>query len=210
MARELPDIVYLRDGNVPIVDSVNSMYQIPMYKNGQYFSNLESNTSFISACERVVRTNDRYSKYINYLKKVIGLNHCQVMPNITDDIAEIEMHHGPIFTLYDYCAIMIEYFIMKNKKISTFRIADAVLREHEENRIQTVMLCCTVHQEVHQREIFLNYQMGFGDLSSFIKKYGAAINDDYIEKLNRYVDTSMMRDSDDYGVLQLSDTIMNL
>lgn len=210
MARNLPDILYKKEGNNPIVDSINSMYQIPMYKNEQYFNNLESNAAFISACEKVVRTNDRYSKYINYLKKVIGLDHCQVMPGVTDDIAEIEMHHGPIFTLYDYCAIMIEHFIIKKKKISTYRIADAVLKEHEENRVQTVMLCATAHQEVHQREIFLNYKMGFGDLNAFIKKYAHAIGDDYQEKLNRYIDRSMMSDSDDYGVLELSQTVMNL
>lgn len=210
MSKNLPDIIYLQDDKTPIVDSNNSMYQIPMYKNEQYFSNLESNSAFVSACEKAVRTNDRYKAYINYLKKVIGLNYCQVMPKITDDVAEIEMHHGPVFTLYDYCSIMIEYFLIKKKKISTFRIADAVLFEHEQNKIQTVMLSSTVHQEVHQREIFLNYKMGFGDLNSFIKKYSEAIGDDYIEKLNRYIDKSMMTDSDDYGVLQLSKTILNL
>ena len=45
MAKNLPDIEYTtsNDSNViPIVDSSRSMYQIPLYKDIDYFANLES------------------------------------------------------------------------------------------------------------------------------------------------------------------------
>jgi len=41
-------------------------YQIPFFKNEDYFSSIDSYTAFIKGCERLVRQNDRYSKYINY------------------------------------------------------------------------------------------------------------------------------------------------
>lgn len=215
MAKTLPDIEYTTSDNkiVPIVDSYRSMYQIPLYKEIDYFSNIESYTNFIKGCERAVRQNDRYRKYIYYLKNVVGLNHCQVLPEIEPDDRgkiEIEMHHGPIFTLFDYCEIMVEYFLIKKRKISTFRIADAVLDEHQKNRIQVVMLLATVHEEVHNRNIFINYKQAWGDLNAFVKKYGVAMSDTLKEKMNKYIDRSMMYDSDDFGVLKLSDTIMKL
>lgn len=218
MPKFLPDITYTSksDGthkNNPIVDATSSMYQIPLYKDVEYFSNIESYVNFIKGCERMVRTNDRYKKYIYYLKNVVGLNHCQVLPGIEPDEGgkiEIEMHHGPIFTLYDYCEIILEYFIIKKWKISTFRIADVVLDEHQKNHIQVVMLLSTVHEEVHNRNIFINYQQAWGDLNAFVKKYGIAMSDNLKEKLNKYIDRSMMYDSNDFGVLKLNDTLLNL
>lgn len=208
MPKTLPDIEYINNKYTPIVDSPVSIYQIHMYKNEKYFANLESYVSFVKNIERMVRSNDRYKKYIDYLKKKVGLNHCQVLSKVTDDEADIEMHHGPILTLYDYCAIILEYYLIKKWSISTLRIADTVLSEHEKNRIQVVMLSSTIHQEVHDRNIFLNYEQGFGDFNSFIKKYNIALGNIYIEKINRYIDRSLMENSNDFGILELSKNLV--
>lgn len=210
MPKLLPDIEYGKDNTIPFIDSPNSMYRIPMYKTSEYFANLDSYVNFIKGVEKVVRTNDRYNKYINHLKTKYGLRFCQVLPEITDQDADIEMHHGPILTLYDYCAIILEYYLIKGWKVSTFRIADTVLDEHQKHRVQVVMLCETVHQEVHNREIFLNYKQAFGDLNAFIKKYGIAISEEYKEKINRYIDKSLMYDSNDFGILELNKTLIRL
>lgn len=206
MAKTLPDIVFLKDryNYTPVVDSPNSMYQIPYFKNEEFFSNLESYNSFIKAVEHVVRTNDRYKKYINYLKKEVQLNHCQVWSNLTDEDCPIEMHHGPIFNLFDYCSIITEYFLLKGWKVNTFRIAETVLDEHQKNHVQLVMLSETIHEEVHARNIFINYRHAFGDLNAFIKKYGVAFTLEHKEKLNRYIDQSLMTDSTDHGLLRLN------
>lgn len=217
MGKNLPDIDYATSEsngkNIPIVDSIRSMYRIPLYKDIDYFSNIESYVNFIKGCEHAVRNNDRYKKYIYYLKNIVGLDHCQVLPDITPDEGgkiEIEMHHGPIFTLYDYCEIMVEYYLLKKWKITTFRIADSILNEHQKNHIQVVMLLSTIHEEVHNRNIFINYKQAFGDLNAFIKKYGIAMSDPLKEKLNKYIDKSLMYDSNDFGILKLNDTILKL
>lgn len=218
MPRFLPDIEYSAIRNehnkiIPIVDSIRSLYQVPLYKDLEYFSNIDSYVNFIKGCERQVRINDRYKKYIWYLKNVVGLNHCQVLPDIEPDAdgkIEIEMHHGPIFTLYDYCEIMVEYFLLKKRKISTFRIADAILDEHQKNHIQVVMLLSTVHEEVHNRNIFINYKQGYGDLNAFIRKYGSALSDPLKEKVNKYIDRSLMYDSNDFGIFKLNEAILKV
>ena len=210
MPEMLPDIKYIYDEKRKTVDSDNSLYMIQMYPDERYFSDWESRNKFISAVEKLVRGSDQYKKYINHLKKVKGLNYCQVMPNVTDQDAPIEMHHGPILTLYDICDIMIEYYLVKKYKISTFRIATAVLEEHFQERVQTVMLCETVHQQVHNGEIWLNYEMAHGDLNKFVKKYGIALSDEYINKINRYIDKSISNDTYGGEILELNNLLFKL
>jgi ATP-dependent helicase/DNAse subunit B len=208
MPKSLPDIIYDKSKITPIVDAESSFYNIPFYKDDEYFRNYESYVAFIKGVEKLVRTNDRYNKYISYLKKEVKLDHCQVFKNITDEDADIEMHHGPIFTLFDYCAIILEYFLIKKWKITTARVADVVLDEHQKNRIQVVMVSSTVHEEIHNGQIFINQKQAYGDLQAFINKYAIAISDDYREMVNRYVDRSLMYDSSDFGVLELNKKIL--
>lgn len=208
MPKNLPDIIYDKSKVTPIVDAKASYYQIPYFKDQDYFSNTESYVAFIKGCERAVRTDDRYKKYINYLKKEVKLDRCQVLKNITDVDCPIEMHHGPIFTLFDYCAIVLEYFLYKGWKVTTFRIADAVLAEHEANRIHVVMVSETVHEEIHNGDIFINYHQAFGNLEAFLKKYSCAMSDEYKEAVNRYVDRSLLHDSTDFGVLDLNEALL--
>lgn len=212
MERELPGIIYKsRDEytnfNTPIIDSNESMYQIPFEKDSAYFSNPESLTAFAKACENLIRTNKRYKKYINYLKTEVKLDHCQVLTDLNDEDCDIEMHHGPIFTLYDICIIMIRYFLHRGWAITTYDIAKKVLDEHFNNNIQVVMLSSTIHEDVHNRNIFINYRQAFGDLNKFITKYGCVFGDDYREKFNRYVDRSLMEESSDYGILDFSERL---
>ena len=84
------------------------------------------------------------------------------------------------------------------------RIADAVLTEHQKNRIQVVMLSSTIHEEVHNGNIFINRHQAFGDINAYLKKYGPVLTDDYKEKVNRYIDRSLLNDSKDFGVLELN------
>lgn len=205
MGKQLPNIEYSSEGGETKVDSPSSEYLLLFYKNEEFFSNIESKNKFLKNCEKLVRTNKRYKSYIRYLKQEVKLNHCQVLSNLSDESVTIEMHHGPIFTLYDICEIGVDYFLSKKMKITTFRIAKWVLDEHWANRIQVVMLSTTIHQEVHDRQLFINMQQAWGDLHAFLKRY--KLNRDLKEKYNRYVDESMMMDSTTYELLRLNEKI---
>lgn len=208
MPKVLPDIIYDKNNITSIIDARTSLYTLPYYKDVDYFSNYESYVNFVKGIEKMVRNNDRYKKYINFLKKEVKLNRCQVLKNITDEDASIEMHHGPVFTLFDICSIVLEYFIIKKWKISTLRVADAVLDEHQKNRIQVVMVSTTVHEEIHNGDIFINIHQAYGDLKAFLKKYSDAINDEYREQLNRYIDRSLLHDSTDFNILKLNEVLI--
>lgn len=209
MPKSLPEIIYDKSNVTPIVDARTSFYKIPFFKDTEYFTNYESYVNFVKGIEKMVRTNDRYRKYINYLKKEVKLNRCQVFKNVTDEDCDIEMHHGPIFTLFDICAIVLEYFIQKKWKITTLRVADAVLDEHQKNRVQVVMVSATIHEEIHNGDIFINYHQAWGDLNAFIKKYKDAISDEYREQINRYIDRSLLYDSNDFSILDLNKNLVS-
>lgn len=204
MPKELPDISYGDDIRNPYVNSDNSMYMIPFYKSDEYFNSLEAYNNFISGVERNVRSSDRYSKYKSYLMNEIKLDHCQVLKDVTEEDCEIELHHGPIFTLYDVCAIILEYYRLRGWKITTFRIADTVLKEHELNHVNCVMLSASVHEQVHNRNIFINLKQAWGDINAFINKYHDAISPEYRMKYNMYIDSSILRESEDYGTFDLN------
>ena len=215
MPRNLPEIEYAENSEtdksiLPFIDARNALYTIPYFKDEQYFANLESHQKFIKGVELLVRNSDRYAAYKSYLIG-LGLNHCQVLENVENDVdCNIDMHHGPIFTLFDICCIMVNHFISMNWKISTFRIADAILDEHKLNNVQILMLSSSVHEQVHNRNIFIHPSQAFGNLPRFIHKYAASISPDLREKYNRYLDRAMMTESTTYGNLDLNKKLLEV
>ena len=159
----------------------------------------------------MVRGNKYYKRYISHLKNDFGLNFCQVKGNIQeneDDKHElIEMHHGPVLTLFDCVAIVLEYSLVRKLNVSTFDISNIIIKEHFDHHIQTVMLCETVHQEVHDGKIFLNFNQGFGDLNAFLTKYKDGLLPEQILKINKYIELSKENDSYDNNVMQLNESV---
>ena len=93
--------------------------------------------------------------------------------------------------------------LIKNMKITTFSVANKVIEEHFKHRVQTVMLCETVHQLVHDNKIFLNYKQGFGDLYSFLEIYWEGMDKTQVYKILDYIDKSEKYDSNDFDNLKV-------
>ena len=208
MANKIPGIDVNKPNTNPTIDSDESYYEIPFYKDVDYMFSLENEVAFIKAVERMVRTSKYYSRYIAHLKVDLGLNFCQVKGNISEDedagVTDlIEMHHGPIFTLFDVTSIILNYMLAKDMKITTFSVANKVIEEHFKHRVQTVMLCETVHQLVHDNKVFLNYRQGFGDLYSFLEIYYEGLDEIMISKIIEYIEKCKKYDSNDFGNLNV-------
>ena len=212
----MQDINFLKDGNLT-VSAKTTIFNISYYKTDNYFINLEAYINYVKACQSLVRTNDRYTEYKANLY-ALGLDRCQVLGNIStqgtkdsiktskNDIT-IEMHHGPILTLFDYCAIVIDYNLAHKIPVSTFGVANTVLDEHFAGRVQTVMLSKTAHQAVEAGKAFINLNQAVGDLNAFLKKYKDGVNKDYIYKINKYIDLCAQYDSTDNNLFELRNTI---
>ena len=197
---------YKKDDNLTITSDMD-IFDISFYKDKFYFMNLDNFVAFIKGCEKLVRKHPDYDNFVGTIRE-LKMDHCQVLGHVSRYDATIEMHHGPMLTLFDYCAIITEALIRRKEKISTFRVAKLVLDEHYDEHVQIVMLSKTVHQLVDTGEVFINLNQGIGDVNGFLEKYHDGI-DRYVDKINEYIDMSKQFKSHDSNILDLEDKMVN-
>jgi hypothetical protein len=200
---EFPNIVYNGDISKFIEAKDDPTEMISLYKDSDYFQDENLYVKFVKDCERVVRNSPDYSVFVRYIKDILGINFCQVSSKIYDTDATIEMHHGPIFTLFDVTSIIVNDFLRLNKKINTCRIADAVLNEHFDLRVQVVMLAVTNHEAAHNKDLFLHVNQGIGDLNGFIERYRDSLDDIHKYKIWNYINMCKNNPSFDRGYLDV-------
>lgn len=174
-----------------------------MNKDNEWFEDDRNYTKFVKNVERIVRTSPHYSAFVRYIKEIVGINFCQVSSKIYDTDATIEMHHGPIFTLYDICSIILNDFMNHHAKINTMRVAKRVLKEHFDLHVQVVMLTVTNHEAAHNRDLFLNVNQGIIRLDEFINIYQDALEDVHKYKLWNYINICKDNPSFDNGYLDI-------
>lgn len=177
-------------------------YHLPFYKKD--FFEASEYVKFIKAVEKLIRRSKEYKHYISYLKEDIGLRSDALQPNITDDLTDIEMHHGPILTLFDYCDIVTNYYLKKGIGVTTFKIAQDVLELHFENIVQVVMLSKTNHQAVHAGKVFVHPDQAWGDINKFVERYIDGFTDEQIETFNEYVELTKNTRATDGDFLKVS------
>ena len=198
-----PNIIYKRDVSKYIEAEDDPYDCISLYKDIEYFQDDVTYTSFIKACERMVRKSDDYNWFLSQIKNTYGLDFCQVCSKLTGKDVTIEMHHGPIFTLYEIVEVVLQKFIKCGYKINTMRVSDVVLQEHFDLNVQIVMLAVTFHEGVHNKDIFLNLKQGFGDIARFIEKYASYLEDNQKYKIYNYINLCKDNESFDKGILDV-------
>lgn len=163
---------------------------LPFYKEEIHFINHQEYIIFIKAVENLVRRSDEYKEYIGTLKGK-GLTRCSVFGNITDEMAPIEMHHGPIFTLFDYVEISLMDAFQRKLLVDSSSIAHQVLCDHFEGIIQTVMLSQMAHEAVHPKKSnvkaeLIDIKSAHGNIIAYLDKYKKAISQQHLQKIRRY------------------------
>lgn len=203
---DLPGIQY-EGGIERAITSDDTTDAIMMYRPREAFVEDAPYKAFVKDVERMVRTSGDYKAFVNWMKNVLGINFCQVSSKIIDGDATIEMHHGPIFTLFDYTAVILNHMLMSGEKVSTFRVASRVIDEHFAGRVQVVMLAVTNHEAISNRDLFLNVRQGIGNVDGFIKKYAAALDDEQKYKIWAYINFSKTNETFDTGILDTKNVI---
>lgn len=169
------------DDNIEILGK-NQEYSLTMYMppnaDSRYF------VKFIKATERMIRGNTDYKLWLTSLRESDEYGYDQFLNNITSDEAEIQLHHFPI-NLYNICQIVIEKLFDEEKKVSSFIVADEVIRLHLRGIIGLVPLSTTMHEIAHNSELkFLRWQIK-GNWETFVNEYE--------EYLSEY-DTAIIKD----------------
>lgn len=160
---------------------------------------------FIKSCEQMIRKDPRYKNYISELKGM-GLIYDVLQSGIDNEKfpnTKIEMHHGPVFTLFDLCSIVTDHLLNEGEKVCVFDIANIILEEHEQHHIMVVMgLTKTNHELVHEGKEFVHIKQTIGDIIPFIKKYKKGIRREHLYTFEMYLDLCKKYDATDNGYLE--------
>lgn len=173
------------------------------YKTNKDLSNPERFNQFVKAVEKLVRGNKRYNMYKAYLIEEKGLDYCQVHPNVKVEDAPIEMHHGPLITLYDMAAIITKALLARDYPyITTMMVARLVLEEHFNHHVQVTMLCEDCHDIFHAGGyIYINPKQGFGNLKQFLENWSDGIDKEMRNSINEHLKLAQQYQSTDNGIL---------
>lgn len=211
--KQMPGIIFDKaEAPHPRVDSDNASYYLDFDKTEEYFEFFDNEIAFIKGVEKLVRKH-RFIRitYPKYLKEVVGLRECQIFPNIKDGgntKVKLEMHHGPILTLFDTCEIVTNAFRSRGvKNINTPSVANEVVEQHRLNHVRVMFLCKSAHQKVHDEGVYINYRQGFGDTLKFLQLFSDGVSKNMKMKINEYLAWSMEHDSTDNNILQIADTM---
>lgn len=182
---------------------------LPFYQTSKSLKDLEVYNKFIKNVESMVRKSNEYAAYKKYLINDIGLNHCMVFPNINTDMDKvtIEMHHGPLLTLYDTVCIITDHYLKNNLPVTSIRIYEATLEEHWENNVQVMMMCDLAHKLYHAQKIYINPKQAWGYTPRFIEKYMDGIDERMTMIINKNLELAEHYNSiDNDGILNVDMT----
>lgn len=175
----------------------------PLYSTEKTLKDLDTYNKFIKKVESMVRKDPDYKKYKEYLMKDIGLDHCMVFPNIKSDLATknqkitIEMHHGPLLTLYDSVCIITDHMLKNKEDVTSIRVYERVLDEHFDNNIQVMMLCDLAHKLYHAQKVYINPKQAWGYTPRFLERYNDGIDDKIATILNKNLELAEQYNSID-------------
>lgn len=181
-----------RTGNITVSMEDTQYYYLPYDKSPVDLGDQKVREQFIKAVERRVRSSKLYKAYVSYLKVECGMENCAVFGNVSSfdkSKTKVEMHHGPVFTLYDYVDIVLNKYFIEGKDVNTFDIAAEVLDLHRRKLVQTVMLSESVHKSMDdpKHAPFLSLDMAFGDLYGFCVEYGKYFSPNHRNSLKKYL-----------------------
>lgn len=215
MSKELPgvQVEYDMDFN-PSIRSPNAPYDLQFYATADAFVDIEFYKRFLDNAISRFRTSRTYKNYKHYLME-LGMNRCQILGNIDDSMADLEMHHN-FLTIFDVALMIAEHTIKTQGYITTFDLVLKLKQEHKENRIPLVMLSKTVHQLYHANQDFvIPAQYCFGFWQELLMKYNQGITRDIAYKCANFIQKSLELQQVQNNIflagniLQLRQNIMN-
>lgn len=209
----MQDELKLKGKNNPKIKSICSDEVLKFYLGKEDLADPDVFDRFVKSVESLVRKDPRYSNYIHELKSR-GFNKDVMQSEIDNDKfpnTDIEMHHGPMFTLYDITSIVIDHLLNSGQKVSSFGVAKLILCEHELHRIQVVMgLTKTNHELCHTGDIFVHINQSIGDVMGFIKDFKLGLRREHLYTLEQYLSLCKKYDATDNDYLVLNKAIKKI
>lgn len=208
------DIDLFCTGSNIIITSPNSEFSYQFAQTKETIGlDSELYNEFLKNAISRFRKSPTYKSYKSHLYD-IGMDRCQVLGNITDQMATLEMHHN-FLNIHDIALMITEHVLNTTGQITTFDLVQLLKNEHKLDNIPLVMLCKTVHQLYHANEEFiLPASMCFGNWRVLLEKYKYGITLSIAYKILNFLKRSIELDKDknqfpDRELLDLRDNILN-
>lgn len=146
---------------------------------------------FIHDIESMIRSSEEYTMYKAHFYEDLKLNQCMIHSDITSEMAPIEMHHGPIFNLFEIVELEIMRRFITDEPINSPEIFDSVMQLHWDEQIQVVALCVSCHKACHPKKkgvkpLFIDIRSAHGDVVGFINKYKDCFAPKHIRNIQKY------------------------
>lgn len=208
--------IFAYNASNPTLYSPDSPFDIMFYQTKETLLDTDVYRNFLYSAITRFRTSEFYKHYKRHLIE-IGINRCQLHPNITvddEDVASLEMHHH-VLTIFDIALIITEHILNTYGSISTFDLAELLVMEHKAHRVNTVMLCKTCHQEyTYNNENFkIPSTIGFGKWWELLDRYKHGITRDMAIKIYYMLKNDLYnadtRDAKIQHLLKLRDSILD-
>jgi hypothetical protein len=187
------DIGEVKDETVKI-----NFFVKPDMKNESWKEDEKSLDKLIKTIERFVRGSVEYREYVTFLKEEIDMNQCAFFPKLTREDVGIEIHHSPL-TLYDITSIIFNYMQINEVEPTVFDIADEVMKVHYEGLIGLIPLTNTVHELVHNGDVFIPVDKVYGNVKEFYNRYKDGFTTDHKELLKENIRVTKQLNNEKYS-----------
>lgn len=179
------------DDNIEIYSETQpfslTMYLDPNYDQA-YFS------KFIKGVEKSVRGNEDYKMWLSSLRDLDEFSNDAFLKNVSSTDAEIQLHHHP-FNLYTICSAVTRKMLDKGMKVSTFIVADTVIRNHFRGNIGLVPLAVSMHELAHLGQLNIIRTQIIGHWEEFYTEYKDYFSDFELEIVRDLVETKALTPS---------------
>ena len=194
---------------IPAIYFPRCEYPLTFYQTRDTLADMDRYKAFIDNCIHRFRKSRTYKSYKSYLMSM-GLDRCQVIGNIQDGMANIEMHHN-FLTIYDITILISQHILNTVGRCTTFDIIALLMQEHRNNNIPIVMLSETVHQLYHDNpDFYIPISMTFGKWWDLLIKYRYGITLDIAYKVVKYIQNCQRNNElNSVEFFKLSDDIKN-
>lgn len=194
---------------IPAIYFPRCEYPLTFYQTRDTLADMDRYKTFIDNCTHRFRKSRTYKSYKSYLMSM-GLDRCQVIGNIQDGMANIEMHHN-FLTIYDITILISQHILNTVGRCTTFDIVALLMQEHRNNNIPIVMLSETVHQLYHDNpDFYIPISMTFGKWWDLLIKYRYGITLDIAYKVIKYIQNCQRNNElNSVEFFKLSDDIKN-
>lgn len=194
---------------IPAIYFPRCEYPLTFYQTRDTLADMDRYKAFIDNCTHRFRKSRTYKSYKSYLMSM-GLDRCQVIGNIQDGMANIEMHHN-FLTIYDITILISQHILNTVGRCTTFDIVALLMQEHRNNNIPIVMLSETVHQLYHDNpDFYIPISMTFGKWWDLLIKYRYGITLDIAYKVVKYIQNCQRNNElNTVEFFKLSDDIKN-